>query len=216
MRGIRHRKSAWVLAALLASSGSAPLAEAAGKKCNGQDVTEQGTSGDDVITGTDGKDVIWAGAGDDEIDTLFGDDVICAGKGRDTVFAGMKDDRIWAGPGNHRITAGRGYDLVYGEDGADRILGGDQPDELHGHAGPDFVDAGSSTTGRGEGDFAYGGLGRDRLKAYGADEGSPIHLFGNKGDDTLLGEGEHHVLDGGPGTDACSPEAQRRNCERDP
>jgi Ca2+-binding RTX toxin-like protein len=215
---LRYRTRSLVpIAALVAGASLAPAdVYAAAKKCGGYAVTHEGTAGDDVIEGTDGRDVVWAGAGDDDIDTLFGDDVICAGKGRDLVLAGMDRDHIWAGPGNDRITAGRGYDLVYGEDGADRILGGDQPDELHGHAGPDYVDAGSSTTGRGEGDFAYGGIGRDRLKAYGADEGSPINLFGNKGDDTLFGEGKHHVLDGGPGTDACSPEATRTNCEREP
>lgn len=227
MRSIGYRRfpaaaalstaAALAAAALMAGTIGAPEASGAAKKCHGRGVTKSGTAGDDVIKGTEGDDVIWAGAGDDEVDTLYGDDIICAGRGRDVVLAGMADDRIWGGAGNDRITAGRGYDLVYGEDGADRILGGDQSDELHGHAGPDHIDAGSSITARGDGDKVYGGLGRDRLKAYGEENyGGFIELFGNKGDDTLLGETKGHVLDGGPGSDACSPEAERRNCEREP
>lgn len=205
------------VAALLCAAALIPGTAAAAKTCHGRKVTKQGTSGDDVIKGTQRADVVWAGAGDDEIDTLSGDDVICAGRGRDVVLAGMADDRIWAGTGNDRVTAGRGYDFVHGEDGADRILGGDQSDEIHGHAGPDFLHAGNSITSRNDGDKAYGGLGRDRLKATGDEYDTfPTELYGNKGDDTLLGEIEGHVLDGGPGTDACSPEGTRRNCEREP
>lgn len=216
MRSVRPAKT-WIAVAVIATAAllGTGAVSAAGKKCGGLDVTHQGTSGDDVITGTDGPDVVWAGAGNDEIDTGLDEDVVCAGSGRDRVNTGGQGDRVWAGAGNDSVTAFSGDDLVYGEDGADRILGGDQTDELHGHAGPDYINAGDSRTGRGEGDFAYGGLGRDRMKAFGSDDGA-ITLYGNKGDDTLFGEGKHHVLDGGPGTDACSPEGRRRNCERKP
>lgn len=210
-------RTAILLATALWGAALLAPAEAAAKKCHGHEVTKMGTSGDDVIEGGRGRDVVWAGAGDDHVDTLSNDDVICAGRGRDVVLAGMQDDKIWGGPGNDRITAGRGHDFVYGEDGADRIEGGDQSDEVHGHAGPDVIDIGNSITARGAGDVGYGGLGKDRLKATG-DQNYHLRtkLYGNAGDDTLLGEFEGHVLDGGPGTDACSPEAKRRDCEREP
>lgn len=208
--------AALALGTCVAAAGVAEVSAAA-KRCHGEAVTKQGTSGDDVIEGSSGRDVVWAGAGDDHIDTLGGDDVVCAGKGRDVVLAGMSDDQIWGGPGNDDITAGRGHDFVYGEDGADRILGGDQSDEVHGHAGPDRIDVGNSATARGDGDVGYGGLGRDRLKATGDEYYTlPTNLYGNAGDDTLLGEFDGHVLNGGPGTDECSPEATRRECEREP
>lgn len=213
----RSRMVFAIVAVLGAAALVAPQAAGAAKTCHGRKVTHEGTSGDDVIKGTERDDVVWAGDGDDQIDTLFGDDVICAGRGRDVILAGMADDRIWAGAGNDRITAGRGHDFVHAEDGADRVDGGDQSDEIHGHGGPDVVDVGSSVTARGNGDKGYGGLGRDRLVASG-DKNYHLatRLFGNKGDDTLIGEQEGHVLDGGPGRDACSPEAKRRDCERRP
>jgi Ca2+-binding RTX toxin-like protein len=179
-------------------------------------VTHEGTAGDDDITGTDGRDVVWAGDGDDTIDTLTGDDVVCAGRGQDDVKTRGQVDTIWGGAGRDRIAAGSGDDTIYGEDGADRIFAGDQSDVANGNAGPDFIDMGGGHTSR-RGDDGYGGLGRDTLKTYGYDEGStPIHLYGNKGDDTLLGEQAEHNLDGGPGTDTCSKKATRKNCERTP
>lgn len=218
MRATVCRAGTWLTIGLLAfATAGIADASAAAKKCGGLEVTRQGTSGDDVIEGTGGRDVVWAGAGDDHVDTLGGGDVICAGRGRDVVLAGMSDDKVWGGAGNDRITAGRGHDFVAGEDGADRIEGGDQSDEVHGHAGPDFIDIGPSYNARGSGDVGYGGLGRDKLKATGDELYTrATRLFGNAGDDTLLGEFDGHVLDGGEGNDACSPEATRRNCEREP
>lgn len=206
------------LTTLVTAALLAPAQVGAGaRKCDGKTVTKRGTDGDDRIEGSDGRDVIWTGPGDDHVDTLGGDDVICAGRGHDVVLAGLGNDRIWGAGGNDDLTAGRGHDFVDGGDGADHIEAGDQSDEVHGHGGPDFIDIGNSVTARGDGDVGYGGLGRDRLKATG-DETYTLStkLFGNAGDDTLLGEFKGHVLDGGPGTDACSPEATRRDCEREP
>lgn len=211
--GIRALAVAGVLAAVLLPAAPG---DAGGRRCDGRAVTHSGTSGNDNIEGTRGNDVIWAGDGDDKISTLLGEDVICAGRGNDFVGAGLSDDTIWGGGGRDRIKAGRGDDTVYGEDGADRILAGDQSDVINGNAGPDYIDMGYGPTSR-EGDEGFGGLGRDTLKTFGGVEAGhpPIRLFGNKGDDTLLGDDPAHRLDGGPGTDTCSPKTTRRNCERE-
>lgn len=207
------------VAALVAVAGLLPaptFGAIAARKCGGHTVTHEGTAGDDTINGSSKRDVVWAGAGDDTIDTLSGEDFICAGAGQDVVKAGMQADEIWGGGGKDRITAGRGNDVVYGEDGADRILAGDQTDEVNGNAGPDYIDMGSGVTSR-SGDNGYGGLGRDTLKTYDYHVASqPINLYGNKGDDRLIGDEPEHRLDGGPGTDTCSKGTTRKSCERTP
>lgn len=223
MRTAQRRRvpaAALVATVALASAGALlpgpTYGAAAARKCGGRTVTHEGTAGDDTIDGTSGRDVVLAGDGDDTIDTLGGEDVICAGRGEDVVKAGMQADTIWGGGGKDRITAGRGDDVVYGEDGADRILAGDQSDEVNGNAGPDYIDMGSGVTSR-RGDNGYGGLGRDTLKTYDYHvAASPIHLYGNKGDDRLIGDEPEHNLDGGPGTDTCSKGTTRKNCERTP
>lgn len=213
-KGVWTVTGVWGVAGLLAVLCAPAGLTAPGDRCDGERVTHKGTAGDDVIEGTNDRDVVWTGDGDDTIDTLAGEDVICAGDGNDVVRAGMQADRIWAGRGHDRITAGRGDDVVYGDHGADRIYAGDQSDEVNGNAGPDFIDMGSGVTSR-RGDDGYGGLGRDTLKTYDYHVAAqPIHLYGNKGDDRLIGDEPEHRLDGGPGTDRCSRDATRTNCER--
>lgn len=118
--------------------GIAPDADAAPLTCFGQEVTHQGTPGNDIIDGTEGDDVISGLGGDDIINGLGGDDIICAGTGADFVygndgndfiFGGLGHDVLHGSAGNDRIWAGIGNDWVYGGKGSD--------DMTHGMAGSD-------------------------------------------------------------------------------
>lgn len=103
--GVRMRLSLFVLALVswtVVIVG--PLqADAAPVKCNGQDVTIVGTSGDDILLGTEGDDVIHGLGGDDVIKGFGGKDTICGGRGNDVISPGR---------GGAWVIGGRGYDKV--------------------------------------------------------------------------------------------------------
>ncbi|HEY7874541.1 MAG TPA: hypothetical protein VIG64_05395 [Actinomycetota bacterium] len=113
----------------------------------------------------------------------------------------MGDQTIWGDSGRDKLKGGMGADTMFGGDGADRMRGEDQADELNGNSGDDVIDVGDIATARG-GDFGYGGIGDDTLKATGTDddEGGPTELYGNVGADRLFGTIKHELY-GGPGND---------------
>jgi hypothetical protein len=113
------------------------------------------------------------------------------------------------------ITGGAGNDMITGGQGDDTIDGGTGNDDLAGSGGTDTLlvngvaDVTLTTTQAiGDGTDAHdeferaaisGGAANDRLDASQAD--MPVTLFGNDGDDTLLGSGHDDVIDGGAGHD---------------
>ena len=101
----------------------------------GQEIQgDEGTGGNDTITGTDGFD--W-------IDGKAGDDVIYAGDDNDLVFGGTGDDTIYGGAGDDILNASVGDDTVYGGEGDDRIYGAQGDDTLSGDAGDDTLSGGT-------------------------------------------------------------------------
>lgn len=75
--------------------------------CGGEEVTIEGTDGDDDITGTNERDVIHARKGNDVVTALAGNDLVCGGGGDD------------------QLDGGRGRDIIIGGDGEDSCTGGD-------------------------------------------------------------------------------------------
>ena len=133
-----------------------------------------GTPGDDVLWGTQRGDCILGLGGDDEIHGRGGDDVVVGGDGDDLLYGDDDDDKI---------VGSAGADTIYGGGGHDLLLGGQGNDVLDGGKGHDWVAGGDCND----------------------------HLTGSHGPDVLLGEhgndrieaGNHQLIDGGKGTDAC-------------
>jgi len=146
--------------------------------CRGEQVTDQGTEGADILRGTPSPDVFRAGGGDDVIRGRGGDDMICANKGDDTVSGGSGDDRIFGGQrgddelvgdtGDDEIRGQRGRDVIRGQRGSDDLRGNRQDDVLNGGPARDSLDGGKGDDllkGGGGGDSCKGGKGRDRFRS---------------------------------------------------
>ncbi|PJK29735.1 hypothetical protein CVT23_11900, partial [Minwuia thermotolerans] len=130
---------------------------------------------DELIEGTAGPDLLDGRAGDDTLNGFGADDTLLGGDGTD---------------------------LLDGGDGDDTLQGGDLSDTLNGGAGVDTADY----SDRGAGIFAQlGGFGPGAGVA--VDDGhteflsSIENLIGSDFGDTLTGDGNINVIDGGAGND---------------
>lgn len=83
---------------------------------------EEGTAGDDMMTGNGG------------VDRLFGLE------GDDTIEAGANHDLLHGGAGNDTLFGGAGMDILMGGFGDDVLYGGTQNDTLDGGTGSDIFD----------------------------------------------------------------------------
>lgn len=148
------------------SDNFADAVRAAVAKINGE-LTEEGTDGDDNLTGTPGKnDGIFGGLGNDTISGRDGNDTLDGGAGDDTVNGGRGADEVNGGSGNDTVKGGGGGDTVEGGDGDDMLFGGAGPDLIFGGLGKDqlFGNAGNDVLNPGKGrDQLTGGLGKDRF-----------------------------------------------------
>jgi RTX calcium-binding nonapeptide repeat (4 copies) len=195
-----------LLAAALATPLVTPSASAAtGRapktmRCHGEPATLVGTRHDDRLVGTHGPDVIVGLKGDDRIVGRGGDHVICGG------------------PGNDRLTSGGGDDRVYGGVGGDHLLSSPGNDFFDASPGPgDFLDY-SRAHARVQIDTRrhrarVGKSGHDRF-----DDGledflltrlddsfrsgrTGASVYGDAGDDVMVGGPGNDGFDGGPGND---------------
>jgi serralysin len=73
---------------------------------------EDGSSGNDLLSGTSGPDQIYGYAGNDVID---------GGEGSDTLDGGAGNDALSGGGGNDRLIDGDGADFLSGDSGEDTI-----------------------------------------------------------------------------------------------
>ena len=149
--------------------------------------TLTGTAGNDEITGNDGSDALRGGGGDDillagnpaynelgqygsGLDGGAGNDILRSDNGSDTLVGGAGTDVLYGGSGNDVLVGGGGgftstpqSPFVFGSPMqvlvhtlVTPLLDDGTADYLHGDDGDDTIYAG-------RGDFAYGGLGTDRL-----------------------------------------------------
>ncbi|MEA2525639.1 MAG: hypothetical protein QOF73_2866 [Thermomicrobiales bacterium] len=137
--------------------------------------------------------------------TIFGAGVINGTTGNDVIVGSEGPDTINGKGGNDVICGLGGADTIHGNTGNDRIFGGLGIDDLYGDAGDDFIHTGFNA----DGDTAHGGTGNDQIDAEGASTqctvsddsvacSSDTHVFGDAGNDTMLGQAEFH---GGSGND---------------
>jgi Ca2+-binding RTX toxin-like protein len=228
---------------MIATAGAATKEEAEPPRCHGRQATIVGTEGNDVLRGTPGRDVIWGGGGDDVIYGSLGNDLICGGPGSDIIHGGrgndivdggagsddqvngdLGDDKVLGGAGNGDEVAGDlGIDIVNGGPGNDDLVHGDYGyDRMSGGAGTGDIASFATAVAGGKGSGVWASLkahraygdGHDRLFGFESIEGSAFRdtLIGDKqanvidggpGNDTLIGGGGHDTLEGGQGSDAC-------------
>jgi hypothetical protein len=134
---------------------------------------QNGTAGNDTLTGTIAGDNLFGFAGNDRLNGLAGDDCLTGGPGNDRLNGGNGTDVLEGGPGNDVASGGNGVDKLNGGSGRDRLSGGAGKDTLNGLSGNDSL---------------TGGAGNDKLG-------------GSTGNDKLNGGAGRNSYNGGPGND---------------
>lgn len=182
----------------------------------GTDEADQiaGRGGDDIIFGRGGNDEISGNEGDDQLfgeagnDNLFGDagrDLIDGGDGDDFLSGGGLDDTLIGGLGADTLFGDRGNDTIYGGEGDDNVFGGEGNDTLSGGLGTNIIDGGNGIDTVSYRNFEAGVFVQ---LGYPTNTGSSIDYFtsienieGSNFDDTLYGDDNVNVINGGGGND---------------
>lgn len=150
----------------------------AGKVTEGLFLTpDQGSRGDDVLTGTRFDDPLYGLQGDDKLLGNAGADLLKGGGGQDVLIGHSGHDRIFGGNQSDKLFGGNQSDELFGGNQGDRLFGGRGDDTLNGQSGQDILSG-----GRGQ-DTLNGGLGNDTLSG---GDGADTFLFrANHGKDTI-------------------------------
>ncbi|MFZ2726688.1 MAG: cadherin-like domain-containing protein [Methylococcaceae bacterium] len=144
---------------------------------------DNGTAGNDTITGGVGNDVISGLDGNDLLDGAAGNDSIYGGNGNDTLMGNTDDDYLDGGSGN---------DIFNGNQaGNDTILGGSGTDTLDYSASSDTINVDLTNTGL-----------QTVGSVSGVDQISGIeNLNGSQGNNFLKGDANNNVFNGYAGND---------------
>jgi len=206
-----------------ATATAAEEGEGEPPRCHGRRAKIIGTEGNDVIHGTPHRDVIWGGDGDDVIYGSLGNDLICGGPGADLIHGGrgndlldggagdddrvsgdLGDDKVLGGAGNGDEVAGDlGIDIVNGGPGDEDLVHGDYGwDRMSGGAGKGDIASFATKVAGGKGDGVWASLAKHRAIGDGHDKLFGFEsLEGSAFRDTLIGNGQGNVINGGPGDD---------------
>ena len=174
-----------------------------------EDLTIDGTTGDDVINGGGGDDTVLGrggmdsisgfggnddlrgGPGNDEIDGGAGDDFLAGAGGFDTINGGTGDDDLNGGTDGDTLNGGDGDDFIVGGGGDDNLDGGNGADTLYGGRGNDAIFGGEGD------DVVIGGSGIDNIDGWFGND----TLSGSDGNDTIFGFNGNDIVNGGGGAD---------------
>ena len=179
------------------------------------DLSRDGTSGNDTLTGTVFDDRLFGAAGDDVLSSGLGADVLDGGAGNDTASYQTA---------TASVSAYLNLGLAIGDDGNDslvsieNLIGSDYNDRLIGDAGTNTLSGGTGDDiikTKGGNDTAYGGAGNDRITGdvgndvlYGGDGADIIialagldEIYGDAGNDRLYGGQDSDSIIGGAGND---------------
>jgi len=190
-----------------------------------------GGSGNDSLTGGGGTDIIIGGRGEDVLFGGSGNDYLIGGSDNDSIYGNSGDDTLDGGSGDDLINGQTGWDkLIYSslvdgqrlkidlfensgkvvnssghflieEDeiyGIDEVIGGDSADTLQGDEFANILRGGS-------GDDVLAGHRMELPSEFSSppvDDGNT--LYGDQGNDTLLGAVGDDSLDGGTDNDVLS------------
>jgi Ca2+-binding RTX toxin-like protein len=164
-----------------------------------------------IFTGTNGPDTIKGGGEADIIELLDGNDTGLGGGGNDLIFGSDGDDRLDGEDGNDELFGGRDDDQLSGGNGSDVLNGGSGFDRMSGGAGSDtfVLNADADDVDGGDGfdtiDARLLGqalslnlnLGRITIAGKTTIETGVENAIGSGTADTLIGDGDRNVLDGG-------------------
>lgn len=144
----------------------------------------EGTTGDDELSGSEGADTLDGDAGNDLIEGLGGDDSILGGSGDDTISGGTGNDTLDGGDGIDTVTydystADFDINLATGDGGGETIS---NFENAVGSKGDNII------TGSAVANYLDGNDGND-------------NIVGGAGDDTIAGGSGDDTLDGGSGND---------------
>ena len=156
-----------------------------------------GSNFNDTLGGDSGNNLIYGGAGDD---SMYG--------------GGLGNDTLYGGDGSDTIKGGQTSDHIYGDSGNDLLIGSSGSESFYGGSGNDTFQAGFAT-----GTYIDGGTGNNTVSFVQAPAGVVINLLtdvntgaaqgdtllnienvtGGYRNDSITGDANNNVLDGGPG-----------------
>jgi Ca2+-binding RTX toxin-like protein len=157
----------------------------------------QGGAEDDIFDLFEGNDVARGGGGDDLMLGGDDDDILDGQDGNDELFGGRDDDDLFGGNGSDVLNGGSGFDRMSGGSGNDTFILNADADEVDGGTGFDTIDArllGQSLN-------LNLNLGRITIAGVTTTETGVENAVGSGTADTLIGDGDRNVLDGGFGGD---------------
>ena len=166
-----------------------------------------GDDGHNYLAGLDGNDELYGFYGNDTLDGGPGDDRLHGSPGDDTLYGGPGHDHLYGEPGNDTLDGGAGHDRLDGGDGDDTLDGGPDNDTLDGGNGDDTLDGGDGTD---TASYQRSETGvevdlRNGHGKYGHADGDTLtgieNLSGSAFDDTLTGDDNDNILEGGSGAD---------------
>lgn len=178
-----------------------------------------GGDGNDTLSGAGGNDTLYGLVGSDVLGGGFGDDTLHGGAGADTLNGGLGKDKLYGGNGDDVLDGGSQTDIVDGGAGNDTIIiyTGMDSDDIIGGTGTDTLDVSSRldhglTMDLGAGTYTLQGVGNtisgvEIIKATQIADTiytgniNGITVFGNGGNDTLIGGAGDQTLNGGAGND---------------
>jgi serralysin len=155
-----------------------------------------GGDGNDTLIGGAGHELIFGNQGDDHIDlTNAGASTAYGGQGNDLITAsGNPNPQLLSGDlGDDTVIGGAGRDTLLGGDGNDLIVGGSGAAQIFGNAGNDTLEIGTGPS------TVYGGQGNDLITVHAGAVGEV--LYGDLGDDTIIGGPGPDTIIGGAGAD---------------
>jgi Ca2+-binding RTX toxin-like protein len=173
-----------------------------------------GTAADDTLNGLAGNDTISGLAGNDIISGDEGSDSLDGGEGNDSLIGGSGDDYLVGGSGSNSFDGGSGDDYFRSTSLTDTANGGDGIDTFSGNYSNQTAAIAVSQTGSTINistsnsstssisnieifEFA-GGSGNDNVNFSGATNWRVV-LYGNTGNNTLIGGAGDDILEGGTG-----------------
>lgn len=157
----------------------------------------QGGAEDDIFDLFDENDIARGGGGDDLMLAGDGDDIIDGQDGNDELFGGLDDDDLFGGNGSDVLNGGSGFDRMSGGAGNDTFVLNADADEVDGGTGFDTIDARLLLQGLN----LNLSLGRITIAGKTAAETGVENAIGSGTTDSLIGDGDRNVLDGGFGGD---------------
>ena len=132
-----------LLAKVTGAAGLDPSAVELGVADHPENVTLEGTDGDDSLRGGQAHDTLLGGDGDDWLSGSSGDDLLDGGAGDDNLRGDSGDDLLRGGDGNDVLVGGSGADALEGGAGDDELTESGQGSTLDGGDGDDILRGGN-------------------------------------------------------------------------